>query len=41
MRITVRYKKHRLSALIDAGSDITIVGADFAKSIGGRLILAN
>jgi len=25
------YKKHRLSALIDTGSDITIVGADFAK----------
>jgi len=29
--IMVRYKKHRLSALIDTGSDITIANADFAK----------
>ena len=29
--ITVKYKKHRLSALIDTGSDITIASADFAK----------
>jgi len=31
--ITVMYKKHRLSALIDTGSDITIVGANFAKKL--------
>jgi len=29
--ITVKYKKHRLSALIDTGSDVTIASADFAK----------
>ena len=29
--ITVKYKKHRLSALIDTASDVTIAIADFAK----------
>ena len=29
--ISVRFKKHRLSALIDTGSEITIASADFAK----------
>jgi len=29
--ISVRFKKHRLSALIDTGSKITIASADFAK----------
>jgi len=29
--IIVMHKKHRLSALIDTGSDITIIGDDFAK----------
>ena len=29
--VTVNYKKHRLSALIDTGSDITIANADSAQ----------
>ena len=29
--ITVEYKKHQLSALIDTGSNITIASAEFAK----------
>ena len=29
--ISVRFKKHRLSALIDTGSEITIASAEFAK----------
>jgi len=31
--ISVRFKKHRLSALIDTGSEITIASADFAKKV--------
>ena len=30
--ISVRFKKHRLSALIDTGSEITIANAEFAKN---------
>jgi len=33
-RIRVRYRHHKLSALIDTGSDVSIAGEDVARNMG-------
>jgi len=32
--IRVRYRQHKLSALIDTGSDVSIAGEDIARNLG-------